>query len=89
MRATGVDLNRNWPYMWKRSPSARRLETYGGPEPLSEFESRAVLALARRLAPLRSYVNVHRRALYVPWDHKSAWPRPVALRATRWTCCTR
>eukprot|EP00793_Prasinoderma_coloniale_P000198 PRCOL_00005708-RA len=79
VRATGVDLNRNWPYMWKRSPSARRSETYGGPEPLSEFESRAVLALARRFAPLRSYVNVHSGewALYVPWDHKSALAAPT------------
>ena len=70
--STGVDLNRNWPHMWQKDKRGRRSETYGGPEPLSEFESKSVLALAKSMLPLKSYVNVHSGewAMYVPWDHK-------------------
>ena len=47
--ARGVDLNRNWPVRWKRTASGGRY--YGGPKPLSEPESRAVAAFARRIEP--------------------------------------
>ena len=48
--AHGVDLNRNFPYRWRRAerPSSRY---YQGPHPLSEPESRAVRRLVRRIRP--------------------------------------
>jgi len=47
--ARGVDLNRNWPVNWKRT--ARGSRYYGGPKPLSEPESKAVAAFAKRIEP--------------------------------------
>jgi protein MpaA len=46
--AHGVDLNRQAPYRWRRLP---RGPFYSGPRPLSEPESRAAVALIRRLRP--------------------------------------
>lgn len=46
--AHGVDLNRNFPYRWRRSADP----VYdAGPRPLSEPESRAAAALIRRIRP--------------------------------------
>jgi N-acetylmuramoyl-L-alanine amidase/Zinc carboxypeptidase len=48
--ARGVDLNRNFPYRWRRS--GRPFSTYhSGPRALSEPESRAVRSLVRRVRP--------------------------------------
>jgi N-acetylmuramoyl-L-alanine amidase-like protein/zinc carboxypeptidase len=49
--ARGVDLNRNFPYRWH--PMGRRFDQlyYSGPRPLSEPESRAVTAFAKRIRP--------------------------------------
>jgi N-acetylmuramoyl-L-alanine amidase len=49
--ARGVDLNRNFPYGWH--PMGRRFDQlyYSGPRPLSEPESRAVTAFAKRIRP--------------------------------------
>lgn len=57
-----------------RSPqgnSARGKDEYGGSEPFSEPESRAVRELALKYKPT-AYVNVHSGewAMYYPWDHK-------------------
>jgi protein MpaA len=46
--ARGVDLNRNFPYRWKRGARGRY---WGGPRPLSEPESRAIRALILRIRP--------------------------------------
>jgi hypothetical protein len=46
--ARGVDLNRNFPMRWAPSATGR---TYGGPFPLSEPESRLLLALIDREKP--------------------------------------
>lgn len=46
--AHGVDLNRNFPYRWGRSP---RGSTWSGPAPLSEPESLALRRLVRRVDP--------------------------------------
>ncbi len=46
--AHGVDLNRNFPYLWH---AGSRGLTWSGPTPLSEPESQALLALHRRLDP--------------------------------------
>ena len=45
----GVDLNRNFPYRWRKSAAGSA--EYSGPHPLSEPESRAVARLAERLRP--------------------------------------
>ena len=46
--AHGVDLNRNFPYLWR---SSSRTATWSGPEPLSEPEGVALRDLVRRLQP--------------------------------------
>lgn len=50
--ATGVDLNRNFPYRWRSIPRGSRY--YSGPRPLSEPESRAVRRLILRERPTLS-----------------------------------
>jgi hypothetical protein len=48
--ARGVDLNRNFPYRWRREGSP--FSTFhSGPRPFSEPESRAVRRLVRRIRP--------------------------------------
>jgi hypothetical protein len=49
----GVDLNRNYPFRWgalgeRGSKGRRTANTYRGPAPASEPETRAIIALARR-----------------------------------------
>ena len=46
--ARGVDLNRNWPMNWKPGP---RGETYPGPRPASEPETRAMMAFLDKMQP--------------------------------------
>lgn len=48
--AHGVDLNRNFPYRWRRL-SDRSSRYYPGPRPASEPESRAVAAFISRIRP--------------------------------------
>jgi N-acetylmuramoyl-L-alanine amidase len=48
--ARGVDLNRNFPYRWRRLGRHGDL-TWSGPRPLSEPETRIARALVRRLHP--------------------------------------
>jgi len=48
--ANGVDLNRNFPWRW-RPLGGPGTETYAGPHPLSEPESRAVAALVSATHP--------------------------------------
>lgn len=48
--ARAVDLNRNFPYRWKRL-GVRGDQQYAGTGPLSEPESRAMAALIRKLRP--------------------------------------
>lgn len=54
--AAGVDLNRNFPYQWRRANIGRG--TYTGPGPLSEPESRALLGLVQLINP-RLTVTFH------------------------------
>ncbi len=78
VNARGVDLNRNFPFRWRRVRS-RGDRFYQGPRPLSEPESRIIYSLTRRLRPAVSiwyhqpYANVA-----VPYNRK-----PVALRYAR------
>lgn len=71
--AHGVDLNRQAPYRWRRLP---RGLFYSGPRPLSEPESRAAVALVRRLRPAVS-IWYHQAAAIVDSD------APVARRYAR------
>jgi protein MpaA len=48
--AHGVDLNRNFPYRWKRV-GTRGDQQYAGPRPLSEPESRIAARVVLRLRP--------------------------------------
>ena len=54
--ARKVDLNRNFPYRWKRINVGR--ETYSGPSSASEPETRALLAFIKRVNP-RITVSFH------------------------------
>lgn len=54
--AHGVDLNRNFPWLWRRS--RRSSAYYGGPRPLSEPESRILARLVLRLRP-RVTISYH------------------------------
>lgn len=60
--ARGVDLNRNFPYRWRRA-GRRWSSYYSGPRPLSEPETRAVKRLTRELRPTVS-IWYHQ-----PWGH--------------------
>jgi protein MpaA len=46
--ADGVDLNRNFPYLWKFTAEP---VYYSGPRPASEPETRAAMRLVRRIRP--------------------------------------
>ncbi len=46
--ARGVDLNRNFPYRWRRGPRGRY---YPGRRPASERETRIAMRLIRRIEP--------------------------------------
>ena len=46
--ARGVDLNRNFPYRWRRGPRGRY---YPGRRPASEPETRIAMRLIRRIEP--------------------------------------
>lgn len=54
--ARGVDLNRNFPYRWRKTGVGT--STYSGPSELSEPESRALRRLVRRIEP-RLTVTFH------------------------------
>jgi protein MpaA len=55
--ARGVDLNRNFPYRWAPAP---RGTYYPGPRAASEPETRALMALVRRVRPqLAVYYHQH------------------------------
>lgn len=52
---TGVDINRNYPYQWgacQGSSSSPRSQTYRGPSPASEPETRAMTELVDRIRPV-------------------------------------
>jgi murein peptide amidase A len=50
VNADGVDLNRNFPYRWRREEPPGS-DYYQGPAPASEAETRAAMLLIRRLQP--------------------------------------
>ena len=69
-RSIGVDLNRNFPFLWRFdrhfAPSTVEsthkpgdYETYVGPHPASEPETRNVIWLLDRFPTIRYYVDLH------------------------------
>ncbi|NHC45999.1 murein peptide amidase A [Motilibacter sp. K478] len=55
VNARGVDLNRNFPVLW-RARGARGSSTWPGPSAASEPETRALLGLVRRVDPQMTVV---------------------------------
>ena len=71
----GVDLNRNWGYQWGTDAASSPDpwdETYIGPSPFSEAETKAVrdLALRQHFATSVSFHSYSQLVLY-PWGHTS------------------
>lgn len=65
----GVDLNRNYPFNWDScngSSSSKRSDTYRGPEPASEPETKALMGLVEKIKPVFdiSYHSYSRLVLY-------------------------
>jgi hypothetical protein len=54
----GVDLNRNFPVRWGSGAEEPKSETYEGPQPLSEPETRALEEFFEE-RPLRAFVDLH------------------------------
>jgi N-acetylmuramoyl-L-alanine amidase len=75
-----VDLNRNFPYRWRRS--GRPFSTYySGTRPLSEPESRAVRRLVRRVRPhVTIWYHQHMRLVDLGSGAKPALVRAYARR---------
>ncbi len=76
----GVDLNRNYSHQWGGPGSSGDTfsETYRGPQPFSEPESRALrdLSVNRQFAALISYHNYSQLVLF-PWGYTNT-PAPDA-----------
>lgn len=64
--ARGVDLNRNYPYDWKRLGGSY----YSGPKPASEPETRALMKFLRQVRPSR-LVSFHQPLHGVDTDTKN------------------
>ena len=90
-RCVGVDLNRNFPFLWRfdrhfapltveSSHNAGDYETYVGPRPASEPETRNVIWLLDRCPQLRYLVDLHSygETILYSWgsdDNQSRNPR--------------
>ncbi|HZW09997.1 MAG TPA: M14 family zinc carboxypeptidase [Phycisphaerales bacterium] len=75
----GVDLNRNWAYAWGSNTGSSGntgSQTYRGPEPFSEPESRVVRDLALSRPRLAAHVDLHSygQMLLAPWGYTSDLP---------------
>ena len=73
--ANGVDLNRNWPYLFNNTyrASSPCSADYAGPEPLSEPETRAMYELIER-TPFESFCSFHSAGDCVYWIDSSNSP---------------
>jgi len=67
----GVDLNRNWDIAWSKGGD-KGSQTYGGPTPFSEPETRILKKLVTEFAP-ETFLCVHSGTLgmYMPWAYDS------------------
>lgn len=73
----GVDLNRNYPFMWEKGSKVKRSLIYRGPKPLSEPETKALDILIRhhskKIVLAISYHSGVNLVLY-PWSYKRESP---------------
>jgi carboxypeptidase T len=69
----GVDLNRNYGFQWGTGGSSRdpRSDTYMGPQPFSEPESRAVRDFVERQTNITILLSFHTfsELILYPWGH--------------------
>ena len=74
---TGVDLNRNWGYKWNLGVDDPCHETYRGPEPFSEIETRNVrdFILAHK-DKIKFFNTLHSFGQYIllPWSYTNEPP---------------
>jgi protein MpaA len=75
--AHGVDLNRNFPSNWARIGKRGSFQ-WSGPRPLSEPESRYVVALVRALRPAVTVVFHQHEDVVRAWGHSRATARRFA-----------
>lgn len=65
---TGIDLNRNYPYLWRYVPNSCSGNGHPGPHALSEPETRAVASYMESFkGNLRLYLSTHSYGSYVLW----------------------
>jgi hypothetical protein len=65
---TGIDLNRNYPYMWRYAPNSCSGNGYPGDFALSEPETAAVAKYMESFKTnLRLYLSTHTYGAYVLW----------------------
>ncbi|MCB9060462.1 MAG: zinc carboxypeptidase [Halobacteriovoraceae bacterium] len=71
----GVDLNRNYSFMWGTGGSSSRTwsDTYMGPHPFSEPETQAIRKIVDEKPNLRVLLSVHTfgEMILYPWGHKT------------------
>jgi protein MpaA len=84
--AHGVDLNRNFPYRWRRI----RDPTYdSGPRPSSEPETRAAMGLVRRIRPaVTIWYHQHMDLVAMAGGDRGVARRYAQLAGLRPTCLT-
>lgn len=76
LNANGVDLNRNYGFLWGKSDSTTEVnEERPGLSPFSEFETQAMKGLIERVRPT-AFVTIHSGddAILMPWDHRNEMP---------------
>ncbi|HEX3909632.1 MAG TPA: DUF2817 domain-containing protein [Solirubrobacteraceae bacterium] len=82
--ADGVDLNRNFPYQWRRVPGQTY---YSGPHPLSEPETRAAVRLIERVKPaVTIWYHQHEDLVDMAGGDRALARRYAELSGLRATC---
>jgi protein MpaA len=84
--AHGVDLNRNFPYRWQPISDPTY---YSGPRPTSEPETRAAIALVRRIRPaVTIWYHQHMDLVALAGDDRGVARRYARVAGLRPTCLT-
>jgi protein MpaA len=84
--AHGVDLNRNFPYLW--APISAPVY-YAGPRPESEPETRAAMALVRRIRPaVTIWYHQHMDLVAMAGGDRGVARRYAQISGLRPTCLT-
>ncbi len=82
--ADGVDLNRNFPYQWRRVSGPTY---YSGPRPLSEPETRAAVRLIERIEPaVTIWYHQHEDLVDMAGGDRGIARRYAQLSGLRATC---